>query len=205
MYNKKMNSFQYLPYLGVFILLAIVIVLIFVYPKKVDMKRINADLRDLYLESSDYSAEYSLFPINAYCPTNPLTDLNTITAGSCVAGPGSLVMAPYRITYNSLINSTIYIKDGEVVFEAGQTFESDSAEDFIRGLQASVGDDYFVNIENLTAVSIDLSIFDLDTFTLAPNEVTRLEFYVTQIGSTFYENPSDAYTSGYRVDVVKVF
>jgi hypothetical protein len=175
------------------------------YPKKVDMSLIQDNLNYLTLDSTEYASEFNLFPTNANCPTNPITTTNVGT-GRCYAGPSpNTTAAPFRLNTNFIADSTVYIKDTQSIsFLTGSTFNTDSAENFIKTLQASVGDTYYVNIQNLTAVPLNFVMFNLASFELAAGSIARINMFVTQTGVGYYD-PVNSFTPNYRVDAVRVF
>jgi len=170
-----------------FTFLIIFIIAIVFYPRDTkDTSNLENELLEerVELDVVTQIRELNLFPSNAFCP-------GTLTSGTCTGG--------FLLTYHSLMNSIIYIKDSSpAVFTASQEFKFDSAEDFIKGMQCEMGDIYTVTIHNLTAVQIRITAFDFPTFPIAVGAVASLRLAITGVG------PNN-FTQLYKVSVSRFF
>ena len=186
-------------------LLALIIVLVLVLcvtvafiPKKVDTKSIEIDLLndELKLFSMEQSRQFNLYPSNAYCPHRAP---GTAASGTCL-NPNALVLVGakgFLLTYPSLTNSTIYIKDSSTLsFAANSEFDFDTAENFIKGTQSIVGDSFTVTINNLTAVTIQVYPFSSVAMPVVSGGILSLRLIVT--------GKASEYASAFTVSVAKL-
>lgn len=166
-------------------ILFLLILAIVLYPQKTDLNKLTQDVLQerVDLDLIEQTRQVEIFPANAYCPSDPNT------TGVCGGG--------FLLTYFSLLNSMIFIKDSTTFFDDGSPFYFDTAENFIKGIQAELGDTYTVTIYNLTAVTINIYPFSFPSISMLAGDIIHLKLVVTAV--------NDAYTNlGYRVSVAKL-
>jgi hypothetical protein len=171
-------------YYAIAILILIIFAIVF-YPKKPDLNKLTRDvLRErVDLDLIEQTRQIEIYPANAFCPSDPNT------SGTCTDG--------YFLTYFSLMNSLVFIKDSTTFFDDESKFYFDTDENFIKGIQAELGDSYIVTIYNLTAVNINIYPFSFPPISMQPEDIIHLKLLVTAV--------NDSYSNlGYKVSVAKL-